>query len=107
MNWKLEQNHYLGAQRFRSPCHWLQGAKPGPISPVLRGGGKYVGWGGGGGGGWHLALIPFHAERKESRQWQDYVCQPGSLDPLQLTVRPQGLRHQDTWTGVSKKGLEV
>ena len=73
MNHQFEQDHYLGAQGFRSPCHWLQGAKPGPASPVLRGSRKYVGreW-------WHLALVPFHAERKESRQWQDYVCLPAS-----------------------------
>lgn len=72
MNHEVEQDHYLGAQGFMSPCHWLQGAKPGPDSPVLQGGGKYAGW-----EGWHLALLPFHAERKESRQWQDYVCHPG------------------------------
>ena len=64
MNWEFEQNHYLGAQGFRSPCHWLQGAKPGPISPVRRGGGKYVGWGGGGGVASSPGSFPCRAEGK-------------------------------------------
>ena len=42
INHEVEQDHYLGAQRFVTPHHWLQGAKPGPVPPVPQGGGKYV-----------------------------------------------------------------
>lgn len=97
MSYEFEQDHYLDAQGFMPPCHWLQGAKPGAASPVLRGSGKYVGW-----ARWHLALVPFHAERKESRQWQDKVCQPGSwiLFSPQDTMPPG---HMDR--GEQERGL--
>lgn len=83
---------------FGSPHHWLQGA--GPAAPVLQGGGKYVGW-----QRRPLARVPFHAERKESRQQQDGVGQLGSwtLYSFPQATEPVPPRHMDR--GRPRKGL--
>lgn len=99
MNHEVEQHHYLGARGLGSP-------RPGfrvhsqTVSAVRQGSGKYVGQ-----EQWHLAPVPFHAERKESARGRAMFA---SLDPGSFTASIQATgpvppRHVDA--GKPRKGL--